>query len=69
MSDTKSLLVFIALSAVLLIGISLLPEAEPILVTETAATPTSTIVRVNQPSDLVKGGVTPAGWTIIVQKY
>lgn len=51
MGDTKEIIIFIALSAVLLIGIGLLPKSVSKLVpnTETAATPA--VNHVTQSSD------------------
>lgn len=69
MTDTKSVIIFLALATVLLTGIGLLPKSEPIQITETVATPTSTVVHVDQTSDLALGGVTPTDWTVAVQKY
>ena len=68
MSDTKALITFIALSVLLLIGIGLLPESEPIIVPETAAADTSAVVHVIQSNPaLVKEA--SAGWRVTVQEY
>lgn len=70
MSDTKASIIFIALSAVLLTGIGLLPKSEPILVPETAATAAnSAVVHVIQTSHPAPVKETSAGWTVTVQEY
>ena len=69
MNDTKASLIFMALSAVLLIGIGLLPESEPIQVPEKAATVATSAVHVIQTSDPVLVKETSAGWKVTVQEY
>lgn len=54
MNDTKSLIIFITLSAVLLVGIGLLPESSP--------KPFETF----EPAPELG---TPFGWTVTVKEY
>jgi hypothetical protein len=53
MKDTKEIIIFIALSAVLLIGIGFLPKSESKLVPQTA-TPTYAVNHVMQSSDQIQ---------------
>ena len=61
MSDTKAVIVFIALSAVLLIGIDLLPKSVPTVVPETATTAIQDPVQVTQTYDPATVKTIPAG--------
>ncbi len=70
MSDKKALIIFIALSVVLLTGIGLLPKSVTIPTPETAVTTTtSSDVHVTQTSDPVPVNETTAGWTVTVKEY
>ena len=53
MSDTKAVIIFITLSAVLLIGIGLLPKSVTTHETDTATAAVSSVVHVTQTSDPV----------------
>lgn len=70
MSDTKAIIVFIALSIALLLGIRLLPKSESILVIEKpAAVSTYAVDYITRISHPALGQKIPAGYTVKVKEY
>ncbi len=70
MNNTKSLIIFIVLSVVLLIGIWLLPKSSPALVSPILIRPAETapyLAFKNPVPDRVSG--IPYGWKVTVLEY
>ena len=69
MNDTKSLIIFIVLSVVLLIWISILPESSPVLAPITLITPATAPYLAFETPDPAPVLGTPFGWTVTVVEY
>jgi len=71
MNDTKSLIIFIGLSVILVIWICLLPKPTPALESVTLITPAAARYLANGTPDRVLAPLVriPFGWTVTVKEY